>query len=80
MSRTTAPEPQCAPDGLPGGLSASLAAEIRRVFDGQLAAAMRLRSSTVRERLERLERLRAQILSHRRGILEAIQADLGRPE
>ncbi len=80
MSRPTAPDPRRAPDGLPGGLTASLAAQIRQVFDAQLATAVRLRGATVRERLERLERLRAQILSHRREILAAMRADLGRPE
>ena len=80
MSRPTPPEPQRAPAGLADRLTATLAAEIRRVFDGQLAAALRLRSSTVQERLERLGRLRAQILTHRREILAAIGADLGRPE
>ncbi len=54
--------------------------QIAQVFAAQRAGAERLRAAPVAQRLERLERLRAQILRHRRQIDAAVQADLGRPQ
>jgi aldehyde dehydrogenase (NAD+) len=62
-----------------GTLDAELAGRIRRVFDAQRPVALRWRESTVGERLERLERLRAAILDQRAAIVEALAADLRRP-
>jgi aldehyde dehydrogenase (NAD+) len=55
------------------------AARMRRVFDAQRRVALRLRETTVAERLAKLERLRAAILRHRAAIIEAVAADLVRP-
>ncbi len=63
----------------PGALTPSLAADIRRVFDAQRETALRLRRSTPKERLGKLERLRESLLAHREDILRAAARDLGRP-
>lgn len=61
------------------GVDVELGAELRRVFDAQHAVALRLRESTVSERLAKLRRLRTAILAHREALIEAVTADLGRP-
>ncbi len=63
----------------PARLDAELAARIRRVFDAQWPVALRLRETTVAERLAKLERLRAAILRQREAIIAAVFADLSRP-
>lgn len=63
----------------PATLDAELAARIHRVFEAQRPVALRLRETTVAERLAKLERLRAAILAHRAEIIESVAADLGRP-
>ncbi len=63
----------------PGALTPALAADIRRVFEAQRATALRLRSSTLKERIGKLERLRESLLAHREQILQATAEDLGRP-
>ena len=69
----------CTVTAAPATLDAELAARIRRVFDAQRAVALRLRESTLAERLAKLERLRAAILAHRATIIAAVTADLSRP-
>lgn len=78
MNRPAVPDEGLAAEP-PGPLTPPLAAQIRRVFDAQRATALRLRSSTLKERLGRLERLRESLLAHREQILEATARDLGRP-
>ena len=73
------PDPERAPATPPGALTPSLAVDIRRVFDAQRQTALRLRRSTVKERLGKLERLRESLLAHRDDILRAAARDLGRP-
>ena len=63
----------------PATLDAELAARIRRVFEAQRPVALRLRETTVAERVAKLERLRAAILRHREAIIAAVRADLARP-
>ncbi len=60
-------------------LGPELAARMRTVFEAQRPVALRLRASTVAERLARLERLRAAILAHRAALIAAVVADLARP-
>ncbi len=78
-------DPPALPDSQPdsgelsGTLTPALAADIRRIFDAQRSVALRLRESTVAERLAKLERLRAAIVGHRAQILAAVTADLARP-
>ena len=80
MNRSAVPDPQpLLSDEAPGPLTPSLAAEIHRVFDAQRGSALRLRSSTLEERLGKLDRLRAGIVAHREDILQAAAHDLGRP-
>ncbi len=73
------PDPERAAAERPGALTPALAADIRRVFDAQRASALRLRRSTVKERLGKLQRLRESLLAHRQDILQAAARDLGRP-
>jgi aldehyde dehydrogenase (NAD+) len=63
----------------PVTLDAELAGRIRAVFDAQRAVALRLRESTVPQRLAKLARLHEAIVRHREPIIDALQADLGRP-
>lgn len=74
------PDPERAPATPPGALTPSLAADIRRVFEMQRETALRLRRSTLKERLGKLERLRASLVAHREDILQAASRDLGRPD
>lgn len=52
---------------------------MREVFEAQATTALRLRSSTVLERITKLKRLRAVILAHRADIVEAAARDFRRP-
>ena len=70
---------QSAASAAPATLDTELAGRIRGVFDAQRAVALRLRESTVPQRLEKLARLHETLMRHRAQILEALQADLGRP-
>lgn len=70
---------QSTASGEPRRLDAELAARIRNVFEAQRPVALRWRTSTVAERLGRLERLRAAIIAHREALIAAVSADLGRP-
>lgn len=76
MSAVLAVSPPPAP--IPA-LTPALEADIRRVFDLQKVAAQRLRSLSVAERIDRLKRLRAEILRRRPEILEAARTDFNRP-
>jgi aldehyde dehydrogenase (NAD+) len=53
---------------------------LKRVFNLQRPAALKLRASTVDQRLEKLERLRQTILNHKDEIIDAAQRDFKRPE
>ena len=67
------------PPSAPGALTPQLQAQIERVFALQRETALRLRSSTISERIARLKRLRATILAHRDSILDAATRDFRRP-
>jgi len=54
--------------------------QLRDVFERQRCRTPLLAASTVAERRERLQRLRRVIVSRRADIVEAIRADLGRPQ
>lgn len=60
-------------------LTPQLAADIRRVFEEQGKTALRLRTSTVDERIAKLKRLRAVLLAHHEAIVEAAARDFKRP-
>lgn len=53
--------------------------EFERVFEGQRETALRLRTSTARERLEKIERLKRTLLERREEIQRAGAADFGKP-
>ncbi|MFT4256890.1 MAG: aldehyde dehydrogenase family protein [Pseudoxanthomonas sp.] len=53
---------------------------LQRIFDAQGGTALRLRSSTYRERLAKLEQLRRAVLAHRHEIVAAGAADFRKPE
>lgn len=63
----------------PAALTPELEAQIQRVFATQRETALRLRSSSVAERIVKLKRLRASILAHRQSILDAAERDFRRP-
>ena len=54
-------------------------AEIRRVFDRQRETALRLRTSTLQERLAKITRLRDAVLAHRESIRAAALRDFRKP-
>ncbi|WP_423357438.1 aldehyde dehydrogenase family protein [Pseudomonas citronellolis] len=64
---------------IPGALTPQLAEDIQRVFEAQREAALRLRGSTVGERIAKLRRLREVILAHRDMVIEAAAQDFQRP-
>ncbi len=53
--------------------------EIQRIFDLHRAAALRLRTSTVAQRIAKLKRLRTVLLEHRQAVVEAGMKDFRRP-
>ena len=53
--------------------------EVRCVFDLQGPTALRLRTSTVRERIEKLQKLRKSLIGHRDAIIAAAAEDFRRP-
>ncbi len=55
-------------------------ADTRRVFALQKTQALALRRSSAAQRIAKLKKLRAAILDHRERIVQAIQADFGKPE
>lgn len=59
-------------------VSESIEERAQRVFATQQATALRLRHSTVAQRIEKLQRLRNAILSHQQQITAAAAADFGR--
>ncbi|MCY1262330.1 Aldehyde dehydrogenase [compost metagenome] len=67
------------PDFPPASLTPQLAEDIQRVFAAQRAVALRLRGSTVDERIAKLKRLREVLLAHREAIVEAAARDFRRP-
>lgn len=67
------------PDFPPASLTPQLAEEIQRIFAEQRAVALRLRGSTVDERIAKLRRLREVLLAHREAIVEAAARDFQRP-
>jgi len=54
-------------------------AEIRKVFDAQRATALRLRTSTLDERLAKIKKLKAAMLAHRDELIAAGAADFRKP-
>jgi len=67
------------PGDAPGALTPTLQADIRRIFEAQGETVLRLRRSTVPERIAKLKRLRAVILSRRGEIIDAARLDFRRP-
>lgn len=63
----------------PSPLTPQLAEDIQRIFEAQHQMALRLRTSTVNERIGKLKRLRAVLLEHREAIIEAAAQDFKRP-
>lgn len=63
----------------PESLTPQLAADMQRIFEAQRSVALRLRSSTVSERIAKLKRLRAVLLDYRETIVEAAARDFKRP-
>ncbi|MDB5969681.1 MAG: aldehyde dehydrogenase [Hydrocarboniphaga sp.] len=63
----------------PGSLTPAQESEVARVFELQKATALKLRRSTVAERLAKLRRLRAVIMANRDAIVEAGIQDFRRP-
>ncbi len=56
------------------------ATSIQRIFDSQAATALRLRSSTASQRIEKIRRLRDAVLAHTNDIYVAAHADFNKPE
>ena len=54
-------------------------AEIRKVFESQRATALRLRTSTLDERLAKIRKLKAAMLAHRDELIAAGAADFKKP-
>ncbi len=54
-------------------------AAIRRAFEAQRATALRLRTSTVAERLAKIKKLKAAVLAHREDFIKAGEADFRKP-
>ena len=54
-------------------------AEIRKAFDAQRATALRLRSSTLEERLAKIKKLKAAMLAYRDELVAAGAADFKKP-
>ena len=67
------------PDFPPASLTPQLAEDIQRIFAEQRTVALRLRGSTVDERIAKLKRLREVLLAHREAIVEAAARDFQRP-
>jgi len=59
--------------------NASIEAEIRRVFEGQRARALALRTSTAAERMAKIRKLRDALLEHRDELIAAGAADFKKP-
>ncbi|MDB5975417.1 MAG: aldehyde dehydrogenase [Nevskia sp.] len=59
--------------------AASAQEEIQRIFDLHRTTALRLRTSTVAQRIARLKRLRTVLLEHRQAVVEAGMNDFRRP-
>jgi aldehyde dehydrogenase (NAD+) len=53
-------------------------AEVRRLFDAQVANRWAVAASTAAQRIERLSRLREAVRSHRLDLVEALRADFGK--
>ena len=60
---------------LPSALSQATDADIKRVFDKQLPTALRLRTSTADERIEKLKRLKAAVMAFAPRFYEAMYKD-----
>ena len=56
------------------------ASNIQAVFDSQLATALRLRSSTAAQRIEKIRRLRDAVLAHTNDLYTAAYADFKKPQ
>lgn len=64
---------------LPSAASTNQDAEIRRVFERQREAALRLRASTAEERKAKIRRLKDAVLAHAEDIRRAGEADFKKP-
>jgi aldehyde dehydrogenase (NAD+) len=67
------------PIPLPQPLTPELAQDIQRIFEAQRPVALRLRGSTVDERIAKLKHLRHVLLKHHEAIVEAAAKDFRRP-
>ncbi|MFT4045771.1 MAG: aldehyde dehydrogenase family protein [Solimonas sp.] len=65
--------------GAAGTAAAALDADIARAFDAQLPTALRLRTSTAKERVARIRRLLDAVLAHREAFYAAGYADFRKP-
>lgn len=63
----------------PESLPPQIEADMQRIFEAQGQMALRLRVSTVAERVAKLKRLREVLLNHREAIVEAAGKDFKRP-
>ncbi len=61
-------------------ITSPLTSSIQSVFDSQSATALRLRSSTAEQRIEKLKRLRDAVLAHTDNLYEAAYADFKKPK
>ncbi len=66
---------------LPGAAPAanSIEADIKRVFDLQRETALRLRTSTAKERIAKIQKLHDVVMAHREAIYEAAYKDFKKP-
>ena len=62
----------------PPGLFPDAESDIQRVFDLQRDSALRLRTSTVAERIAKLKRFRAAVMAHSEAIIDAGAKDFSR--
>jgi aldehyde dehydrogenase (NAD+) len=64
---------------LPFAQASTSEAEIRRIFESQRDTALRLRTSTAKERVAKIKRLRDAVLAHADAIYAAAAADFKKP-
>lgn len=61
------------------GSASDVDAEIQRIFELQRGTALRLRTSTARERIDKIKRLRDTVLAHSEAFYEAAEKDFKKP-
>ncbi len=78
MESTVSAPDQLAPLPATETLTPELHSDIQRIFELQQSTTLRLRRSTVNERLGKLAKLKQSILNHREDIVAAAEQDFGR--